>query len=366
MAADSQRRELLFRRAAAQRIGASSTPAEAAAHLLAVQAQDFAAARWALGIRSGATEQDVLAAFDRGELVRAWTMRGTLFALPATDLAWKLSLTGARMHAQAAARRVQLGLDDATIDRVRDLVHTTMAGGGALSRAEFLALLAANDIDPAGQRGYHLIAHLAQGGTWCWGPMRASEQLLVLHDEWVPSPRRLERDEALGEFVFRYLLGHGPATVRDFAGWSKLTLGDARRGLAVAADRLVEYGAGSGLWMAAEADATPPTAAQLRAFSASVHAMPGFDESYLGYADRTAFIDAADEPTVVPGGNGVFQPTILAAGRVIGTWRRATGRAGVSVEARPFDGLTAAQAKAFTRSASGYARFLGRPLVTAQ
>ena len=49
----------------------------AAARLLAVQSQDFTAGRWALAVRTkgGVRLRDVDAAFDRGDIVRAWTMR---------------------------------------------------------------------------------------------------------------------------------------------------------------------------------------------------------------------------------------------------------------------------------------------------
>jgi hypothetical protein len=366
MAVNSQQRELLHRRSLAQGIGATTAPVEAASRLLAMQAQDFAAARWALGIRSGVVETEVLESFDRGEIVRAWTMRGTLFAVPAVDLAWMLSLTAPRMLAQAASRRAELQLDDAVIERARGLARTALEGGGSLLRSEVMTLLAENGIDPSGQRGYHLIAHLAQTGTWCWGPTRGTEQALVLHDEWIASPRRLEREEALGEFVLRYFTGHGPATIRDFAAWTRLTLADARRGLAVAGDRLAEFGAGSGLWTSAEAASVAISDAEKRAFARSIRILPGFDESYLGYADRSAFIDPTDEPVIVPGGNGVFQPTILAAGRVVGTWARSYSKAGVAVEARPFAELSVTAQRGFRRAAADYARFVGRPLRVAQ
>ncbi|TFV99079.1 winged helix DNA-binding domain-containing protein [Orlajensenia leifsoniae] len=370
MAADSQQRELLRLRLAAHGIGGTDTPLGVLERMLAVQAQDFAAARWGVGIRSGVTDAAVLAAFDSGDLVRAWTMRGTLFAVPAVDLGWMLSLTGPRMLAQAATRRVQLGIDDALLDRVRSVFGDALDAADDLSREEVMTLLVENDVDPTGQRGYHLIAHLAQTGFWCWGPVRDGVQRLVPSDRWIAEPRSLDRDEALAEFVSRYLRGHGPATVRDFAGWSKLTLADSRRGLEIACTdgRVVSYDDDAGLWVSSDAEVTTATDAEKRAFAASVHLLPGFDEYYLGYTDRRAFIDPENEDAVVPGANGVFQPTIVAAGRVIGTWRRSTSRQGVGVEPRLFveGSLTTARARTITRASARYAAFLDRPHVVAQ
>lgn len=365
MSADRSHRLLLRRRLAAQGLGVGGraglkTPVAAVERLLAVQAQDFAAARWAIGIRSGATDAEVLAAFARGELVRSWTMRGTLFTVPAVDLPWMLSITGRRTLTQVASRRAQLELDDTALERVRGIVTDALSGGGEISRDEVMALLERNGISTTGQRGYHIIAHLGQTGVWCWGPVRDGVQRLVLIDDWIPRPRELEPDEALGEFVHRYLRGHGPATIRDFASWAKLPLADSRRGLTVARDSLIELA--PDLWAAADADLEEPTSAERRSFAASVHALPGFDEYYLGYSDRSAIIEREREDLVVPGGNGVFKPTIISAGRVVGTWRRSTTKAGVKVEAVPFTTLTASERRGFERSARSYARFLGIPL----
>ncbi|MGH3930920.1 MAG: DNA glycosylase AlkZ-like family protein, partial [Pseudonocardiaceae bacterium] len=41
-----------------------------------------------------------------------------------------------------------------------------------------------------------------------------------------------EREEALGEWVLRYFHSHGPATVKDFAWWTKLVAADVKTGLA--------------------------------------------------------------------------------------------------------------------------------------
>ena len=47
--------------------------------MLAVQAQDYPAAQWALGVRSpGTTLDEVQASVTAGDIVRSWPMRGTL------------------------------------------------------------------------------------------------------------------------------------------------------------------------------------------------------------------------------------------------------------------------------------------------
>jgi hypothetical protein len=206
-----------------------------------MQAQDFAAALWAIGVRvDGATAASVTRALDEGHIVRSWPMRGTLHFVAAEDLGWMLELGAPRVIRSMAARHRDLELDDGVFRASRDLAERLLSGGGRASREELMAALEAGGISTAGQRGYHIIAHLAMTGTVCWGPASGTQQALVLVEEWIRSPRALDRDEALGELVLRYLSGHGPATLQDFVGWSKLTVAEAKIGFAVAAGALVE------------------------------------------------------------------------------------------------------------------------------
>lgn len=330
--------------------------------LFALQAQDYAAGKWALGVRApGTTLADVDAAINSGRIVRSWPMRGTLHFVPAADLGWMQQLTSPRIVAGSRTRHAQLDIDRDVIERARAVAVDALSGGRELSRAEFLAVLEENGIGTTGQRGYHLIGHLALTGTLCWGPQRGRQQVLVLRDEWVRSPRRLDRDEALGEFVLRYFDGYGPATLRDFAWWSQLTVADARAGLAVAADRLAELVVdGATYYLAAAADTDDENTARRHPKQRSpLLALPAFDEYLIGYQDRGFAIDDGSLGRVVPGGNGMFLPLILASGRVIGTWRQTKTARAVSVWPRPFDALSAGQAREFERAVAGYARFLG-------
>ena len=61
---------------------------------------------------------------------------------------------------------------------------------------------------------------------------------------------------------------------------------------------------------------------------ARVHLLPGFDEYVLGYQDRSAVLAPEHSQAIVPGGNGVFRPTIVVDGAVVGTWRRTVQGAG--------------------------------------
>ncbi|GAB3248401.1 winged helix DNA-binding domain-containing protein [Arthrobacter pigmenti] len=329
--------------------------ADVVSRLLAIQAQDFGQGLWAVGVRApGITRADVLSALSTGEVIRSWPMRGTLFFVLPGDLRWILALTAERTLASARTRYRQFELDESTLSHARDVALSTLEGQTEVGRKEFMAALEQAGIPTSNQRGYHIIWHLAHTGVVCWGPSYGTQQALVLLDEWVPAGRGLDRDEALREFAVRYFTGHGPATLNDFAWWSKLTVSDARAGLQLARDELTELDhEDTGYWVSSRTVDEPfPGEKDV------VHALPGFDEYLLGYQERVHLLAPEHAQRVIPGKNGIFKPIMVADGRVAGTWRRAKGRGGVTAAAEPFGEMAAEQTEAFAQSAKAYEWFM--------
>ncbi|WP_341935112.1 winged helix DNA-binding domain-containing protein [Microbacterium sp. LWO14-1.2] len=300
---------------------------DAAAYMLAVQSQDFTAGRWALACRTRGepTLAAVDRAFDRGDLVRAWTMRGTLHTIPARDLGWVLSVTGERQRRQAAGRRRDLGIDDAMINAVTDSVVPRLRDGG-LTRSEMFEVFAGVGVDPSGQRGIHLLSELTLTGLLCQGPVVARdgisrEQRFVLVDGHIREHAR--PDDPLAELFVRYITGHGPATVADFAWWSGLTLGQSRQARERTDGRITEVE--DGVFSATE---RPRRASD----TASVFALGAFDEYYISYADRTAVCAPKHLAAVGPGKNGMVRATLVSDGRVIGCWTHAAASLGAPPE----------------------------------
>jgi hypothetical protein len=358
------RSDITRRRLVSQALtGAVTDPALVVDRMLAVQAQDLRWAKWAVAVRSpGTTSADIDGLIDSGRIVRSWPMRGTLHLVPGPDLGWLLGLTTPRLWAGAAARRRDLGLDEATIEHARTVAVEALSGGRELTRAGFLALLQRHGIVTDGQRGYHLIWHLAQSGTLCWGRQLDAQQMLVLLSDWVPRPRQLERDEALGEFLLRYLAGHGPAPLTDFAWWSQLTVADARTALAVVGDRLDTFDVdGVGHLLPQQSDLGPLGRAASGRGPNAVLALPGFDEYLLGYRDRSFAIEPENLTRVIPGKNGIFLPVLVRSGRIFGTWRRDWQPRAITVQPTPFTPQSPASGRNTERALHEYARFLGRP-----
>lgn len=351
-------------------------PVDVVRSLTALQGQDFPGALWSIGLRSpGSTRTDIEAAFNRGELVRSWPMRGTLHVTTAEDLGWILALTRDRMITSLAARHRELGITTPDVEKVRELAIALLDQLGARATREDLF----TTFEQAGQgtkaqRGYHLLLMLCLQGVLVQGPMNAAAangntQFFVRSEQWIKSPRVLERDQALAELALRYFRSHGPATIKDFQWWSKLTLKDINAGLAQVQEQLETIDCnGVSYYLAPETAQLLGGKAANRALpgARTVLLLPGFDEYLLGYTDRCAALAPHHTPLTVPGNNGMFKATVVVGGQVAGTWRKAQGGqekqrrlAGV-VLPELFERISPAQSKALEMAAKKYAKFLGK------
>ena len=343
---------LTARRLHAQGISApaAASPADAVRHLGAMQAQDYHAALWAVGLRTqGATRAQVEDAIQRGEIVRTWPMRGTLHLLAREDVRWMVALLAPRVQAANAARIARdLGLDAATLARGRHVVEHALAAGTPVARSTLYACMDAAGFASAHQRGLHLLNWLAHEGAICQGPRHGKQLTFVLMDAWVPPGAPLARDEALHRLALRYLQGHGPATAADLVWWSGLTQKDALRALELAGSALEkETHDGITWWWRADAP--------LPARSRAIHLLPAFDEYLIGYRDRAPVLDAAHARRVI-GINGLVAATAIVQGRVAATWKRA-GDSDVALD--PLRALADAEHEGIRRAARRWRRFLG-------
>lgn len=304
-------------RAGAQGLTADATDVVAAVTVCAgVQAQDTPASRLAVRARSnGLTASDVRQACNQDRtVVRTWAMRGTLHAVAAADVRWIVALTGPTTVAGYARRRAYLGLDDRVCAALLDTAPTVLASG-PLTRAELITAWNEHGVPVAttGQAGAHAVLYAAACGLVCRGPDHADEPTYVLTEDWLPDQDSGQNGCGPDEegkairLAHRYLNAFGPADVRDFRSWSGLPAAQAGRALDNAAHGSIR--AGSRTLLIGERVAEPAAGWRL---------LPAFDTALLGHRDRPGSPDAL---ALVLAGGGWIHPSVLHAGRVVGSWR---------------------------------------------
>lgn len=301
-----------------------SSPAAVVGHLFAAQGQDFAAVRWALACRAGtpdspAAPETVAQAFNSGEVVRSWPMRGTVHIMQAADLGWMQELTNPGVLKTWPKRREYLELDLRVYEQAREISRDALAGNRSIGRSQLVELWQESGIEMGKGWSYHLVWALCQHGETVFGPMNdAGELELVLTDEWVKDPKQYEPDAAFAEFCLRYFTGHGPATVQDLMWWSQLPARSLKAGIKAAGDQLVELESGGKTYYAL------PEQLADRATDRSQLVLTPFDEHLLGYKDRSLMVDPANAKQVMTV-NGIAQPTVVVGGRVVATWKLRDG-----------------------------------------
>ena len=108
----------------------------------AVQAQDYAAATWALGLRlPGMTSDAIEHAFAGGAILRTHLMRPTWHFVSPADIRWILALTAPRVNAANAHWYRRLELDDALFRLSNAALANALQGGKQLTRPELLSVL---------------------------------------------------------------------------------------------------------------------------------------------------------------------------------------------------------------------------------
>jgi len=291
-----------------------STVAGVVAALLAVQAQDIAAAPLALRARSRRlTASDVASAREDRSIVRAWGPRGTLHLIANSDVDWLVPLVNAGT-AGSLRRLAQEGVVGEPDELVR-VTERSLRGAGPLTKPELADALAKLGREARGQGIVHLAGLAAARGLVVLGPDRAGKPTYVHAEDWLGRRLRPERDRAraLAELARRYLRAHGPAAPADLATWSGLPQRDATTAWSAIAPELTEIRhQGRPLWMLKKG-APKPTAV-------AVALLPAFDEYLLGWHDRGLVVPAEHAKKVQPGG-GIIHPVVVAEGVVVGTWR---------------------------------------------
>ncbi|WP_157083831.1 winged helix DNA-binding domain-containing protein [Millisia brevis] len=317
-------------RMARQQVTAPSfdDPVEVVRSLGAMQAQDYGQSLWAIASRLRVPAiEPVRDAIASGRILRTWPMRGTIHWVPAEDAGWMVGVSAERTLRSARTRHEELGVDAAAVAAADELLTARLVGGHALARPDVMALWEDAGIRTDQQRGYHLLWTLAHHGRIAIGPMAGKQQTFVLLDEFAPEPMLFEPVAGLAELAARYLNGHGPATVHDVAWWTGTTVSASRAAVdaAAAAGRVIPFAHDDRqLWTGASTptDVDEPVGVRLLA---------SFDEFCLGYKTRDDCLDPRDFTKVVPGANGIFHPTFLVDGVVVGTWRRTVNAKSIDV-----------------------------------
>jgi DNA glycosylase AlkZ-like len=322
----------------------------------AVQAQEYPAARWGLGLRgTGFGDADVEDAVNRGAILRTHVLRPTWHFLAPADIRWILALTGPRVQATMATYHRTRAIDAALLAKSRKVIERTLRGGRTRTRTEIGDALRRAGIDVKTLRLGFVMIDAELEGLVCSGPRRGKESTYALLEERVPPAPMLKGDEALAELTRRYFTSHGPATIRDFAWWSGLTQVLIKRGIEILGSRLTKITAqGLTCW---SCESPRPQ----RTSKPSAHLLPIYDEFLIAYRDRV-FMKRDPKTPKLHIGPDTFSHYLVIDGRLAGSWKPAETGGSVSVAIALYGRISRAERDAIQSAAERYGQFIRRPI----
>ena len=333
-----------------------ATPSDVVSALGAIQGQDYPGAKWAVAQRTrDATDSTVEDALTKGSILRTHVLRPTWHFVTPGDIRWMLALTASRIKRVMGYYNVQLGLDDAVFRRSGRALERALAGGRALTRGEIAKILQRSRVNVAGeQRLGRVLMDAELDGLICSGPRRGKQFTYSLLDERAPATPAIERDESLLKLTRIYFTTRGPATPADFAWWSGLTVGDAKRGIDMAGGDLVQTTIdGRSFWVAA--DSAPVTR------GSTAHLLSNYDEFFIAYRDRSPLAQRVKKSAVDTRTDTLFTSIAIVDGQLVGTWRPTLGPKGVTVEVNPLTRMTGAEIKKLRLAAKRYSNYRELP-----
>ena len=330
-------------------------PAQIVQWFGAMQAQDYAAAKWAIALRSkDLTDADIEQAFNAGEILRTHIMRPTWHFVTPADIRWLLALTAPRVKRFNGYYYRQSGLDKTIFEKGNAVIKNALQGGKQLTRTELKSELDRHKVPTENLGLTYTIMQAELDGVVCSGGRLGKQFTYMLLDERAPKTEEISQEEALAKLIKRYLQSHGPAQLQDFVWWSGLTMSDAKKGMEfIKSEVRIEEKNGKTYWSL--------EAIKKSNDSHDALLIPGFDEYFIAYKDRSDILDKKYAKQLNQGG-GMINGAILAEGKMIGGWKRTFAKGNVIITMELFEKGSASLEHALEKQAKRYGEFINMPV----
>jgi hypothetical protein len=331
-----------------------NTPKKIVGWVGAIQAQDYAMAKWAVGIRlPHSTDKLIESAIDKGEILRTHLLRPTWHLVSADDIYWMLELTGPKILASLKSRHKELELSETVFTKSNKLIEKALAGGNHLTREELVSRFEKAKIATDQNRASHLMLRAELNGLVCSGLTKNKKPTYALLQERVPKVKSLSREEALAKLARAYFSSHGPATLQDFVWWSGMSVSEARQALEIIKSDFISEQIGLQTYWLTNSFLIPKN------YKESLYLLPAYDEFLISYRDRSASLHV-DHSKKTISDNGIFWPAVVINGQVKGLWKRTVKKDKVTVEAIFFQLADKTTKSLIEKAAVSFGHFLDK------
>ncbi len=337
-----------------QKIASSgfSQPEEVVSYLGAMQAQEYAMAKWAIALRlPHAKESDIEKAINEGKILRTHVLRPTWHFVSPTDIKWILKLSAPRVHAQNAYMYRQTGTDSKLFSKTTDIIVKALEGGQQLTRNAINELFKQQGIVADGVQLGIFMMYAELEGLICSGARQGNQFSYALIADVAPQAIALSEEESLATLTQRYFASRGPATLNDYTTWSGLTVTTAKKGYEMVKEQFKKA-----LIDGKEYIFSPQEIKSDKHLQTSF-LMPDYDEYGIAYKDRSAVLrKAIDQPN---SNSFIFSRMIVLNGQIVGSWFRTLKGKKLILQTSAFKPLSKKEQQEVKQMAHRFGKFLG-------
>lgn len=282
----------------------------------AMQSQSLDLAKWAIGVRlENKTVKDIDETLSAGKIIRTHILRPTWHFVSSDDIHWMYDLSNPRLRPIYRSYSRMLQLDEKYISSFVPTLVKILEGNKHFTKQELTDIFASQGIVIDSKVLSHAINYAEMEGLVVNGCVRGKQQTFTLLEELAPRKETISKEEALERLARRFFTSHAPATIQDFAWWSGLSLTECKQAIdMIKNDFISETIDGRSFLMKND------TQTRQRDKDSAL-LLPPFDELVVSYKDRSDMIGDEHYSKVMTK-NGLFSPTLMLNGRIIGSWKK--------------------------------------------
>ncbi|MBN9380344.1 MAG: AlkZ family DNA glycosylase [Chitinophagaceae bacterium] len=339
--------DIAFLRLFSQQItgGSFTDPAALVKWMGCIRAEDFTAAKWAVGHRvQDSTDNMIERALNEGRILWSYVLQPVKHFVSSDDIRWMLALTAPRLKMINQGLYRSLGIGEEMLRKSRRIM-TRALEKGHMTRTQLSAALKDDDIEVDEIRLGLLLMDAELDGLICSGSMEGRTFTYTLLEDRARVTHHYDKAEAIAELARRYFLSRGPATTYDFSVWSGLRPADVGRGMEMNKRWLGNEMVGGQVYWFDPSGRNDPDRERFNR-DPSLFLLPAFDELTMAYPN-----------------NRIFRPAVVIDGQVSGSWTYTSGKGMVKIKVTRSTGWSGHLNKAMQKEAERYSAFLGKRLI---
>jgi hypothetical protein len=284
-------------------------PDEVVAHFGAMQAQDYSmGGRFTQKSSNRSAIENLISS---GEIIRTHILRPTWHLVHQKDIRWMMELSAPNVKKATQYVDKKEGLTGELFFKAWKIIEQKFREFDNLTKKDIMSYLSEQHITVGNLLATQIIIRAELEMLLCNGEKKGT---YALFEKRVPITLKISKSEAITKLTRLYFKSRGPATLKDFAWWSGLSMGDAKIGIAEL-DKRLEYFTFNDLryyYFESENNLPEKTTFAL---------LPCYDEYTVGYSEGRDIVLPNDLGNSKIG-NGIFKPIILSENEIVGIWKK--------------------------------------------